>query len=217
MTTRLRWTPAALLMLGVLLLAGGVKQQQDVPIRLALDEAVPREMAGMVARDIEISEAEQQVAGMSNFVMRAYEPADGGAVGAFSVYVGYYERQYQGKTIHSPKNCLPGGGWEPLVSSRETLSTPVGPAPVNRYLIANGPAKALVLYWYQGRGRVAANEYLVKWDLLRDQALLGRSDEALVRVIVPVTTTEDDAYDRARRIAKDLVVHVDGALPPREL
>jgi EpsI family protein len=217
MTTRLRWAPAALLMLGVLLLAGGVKQQRDVPIRIALDEAVPREMAGMVARDIEVSEAEQRVAGMSSFVMRAYEPAEGDVAGAFSVYVGYYERQYQGKTIHSPKNCLPGGGWEPLVSSRETLETSVGSAPVNRYLIANGPAKALVLYWYQGRGRVAANEYLVKWDLLRDQALLGRSDEALVRVIVPVTSTEDDAYDYARRIAKELVVHVDGALPPREL
>jgi hypothetical protein len=72
-----------------------------------------------------------------------------------------------------------------------------------------------VLYWYQGRGRVAANEYLVKWDLLRDQALYGRSDEALVRIIVPVTGSEDAAYNRAVNIAAGLVPAVDRALPGR--
>jgi EpsI family protein len=86
---------------------------------------------------------------------------------------------------------------------------------VNRYLIGNGPLKSLVLYWYQGRGRVEQNEYAVKWDLLRDQALLGRSDEALVRVIVPVRTTEEAAYTQAEQVAKELVVHVDRALPTR--
>jgi EpsI family protein len=152
---------------------------------------------------------------MSSFVLRAYmeEGAEASTAPAYTVYVGYYERQYQGKTIHSPKNCLPGGGWEPLVASREVIDTPVGPAPVNRYLIGNGPAKALVLYWYQGRGRIAANEYLVKWDLLRDQAIYGRSDEALVRVIVPVTTSEDEAYAQAVKVAQELAVHVDRALP----
>ena len=42
-------------------------------------------------------------------------------------------------------------------------------------------------YWYQGRGRVVASEYAVKWNLLRDAALLGHTEEALVRVQVPVS------------------------------
>ena len=58
---------------------------------------------------------------------------------------------------------------------------------VNRYLLSNAGERALVYYWYQGRGRVASNEYRVKWDLLRDSALRGRSEEALVRIVVPIS------------------------------
>ena len=224
---RLSWGPVGLLALGVLLTTAGVRTQRTVPLRSPLAEAVPPVLGGWHARDVEVSEAEQRIAGMSSYVMRVYEPAGAGAAraptapgagaapGWFSVYVGYYERQAQGRTIHSPRNCLPGGGWEPLTSSRAEIATPLGPITVNRYLIANRELKSLVLYWYQGRGRVEASEYRVKWDLLRDQALLGRSDEALVRVIVPVQSSEDAAFSQAAQIARELVVHVQRALPAR--
>ena len=58
--------------------------------------------------------------------------------------------------------------------------------PVNRYLLANKGQQALVYYWYQGRGRVEANEYRVKWNLMHDAALYGRTEEALVRIVVPI-------------------------------
>jgi EpsI family protein len=217
-----RWWPVPVLLLGVLLVTGTVKPQRAIPLRASLDESIPLVLAGWHGHDIEISEAEQRVAGMSSFVLRYYTPErepETARMGGrdFSVYVGYYDQQYQGKTIHSPKNCLPGGGWEPLTSSRERIETPLGVIPVSRYLIGNGRAKSVVLYWYQGRGRVQANEYVVKWDLLRDQALHGRSDEALVRVIVPVTTSEEAAYQQAVRVARELVIGVDRALPPRQL
>ncbi len=212
------WLPAVILGFGLVLLSGGVREQVSMPLLQSLDSTVPTEVLGFQGTDVEISEDEQRVAGMTNFVLRLYSPeaesGDGaGMAEAFSIYVGYYDRQSQGKTIHSPRNCLPGGGWEPLTSSRERISTPAGTIPVNRYLIGNGQAQALVLYWYQGRGRYEANEYLVKWHLLQDQALHGRSDEALVRVIVPVTTTEEEAYEKAVRVAGELVQAVDRAIP----
>lgn len=208
------WTPAVLLLLGACATYGGVREQLSVELRAPLDTSVPRVIEGFHAEDIPISESEQAVAGMDNYVMRVYGP-EGSILPAeaFSIYVGYYASQSQGNTIHSPKNCLPGGGWEPLVSSREVIATPNGAVPVNRYLIGNGAAKALVLYWYQGRGRVAANEYTVKWDLLRDQALKGRSDEALVRIIVPVEGNEQEAYELATEVAQTLVPSVYQALP----
>jgi EpsI family protein len=83
---------------------------------------------------------------------------------------------------------------------------------VNRYLLQNRTQQALVLYWYQGRGRVASNEYRVKWDLLRDAALRRRSDEALVRVVVPVRSGEDAAA-LAVRVAETLAPAVAEALP----
>jgi EpsI family protein len=120
---------------------------------------------------------------MSDYVMRIFSRDSSDL---FSVYVGYYDYQVQGKTIHSPKNCLPGAGWETMQESTAQVVTGGRSYPVKRYLLANGAARAMVYYWYQGRGRVEANEYKVKWDLLRDAALRGRTEEALVRVVVPV-------------------------------
>jgi EpsI family protein len=214
------WWPASVLVAGIALTTLGIRPQIAMPLAGDLGEMVPRQIEGWHGTDHEVSQAEQRVAGMDDYVLRLYAPpaeAAAGAAAGFSVYVGYYRRQAQGRTIHSPKNCLPGGGWEPLVSTQQLLQTAGGTVPVNHYLIANGRSKAVVLYWYQGRGRVAANEYLVKLELLRDQALLGRSDEALVRVFVPVTTTVEAATAHAERIAQQLVPEVDRALPPRTL
>ena len=79
-------------------------------------------------------------------------------------------------------------------------------------------------YWYQGRGRVAHNEYLVKWDLLRDAALERRTDEALVRLVVPVVASADatpadvqEAQQAAEAIARaaatNLVASLEDFLP----
>jgi EpsI family protein len=120
---------------------------------------------------------------------------------AFSVYVGYYDRQRQGQTIHSPKNCLPGGGWEPIESRREVIRSPDGDIRANRFVIANQNQQALVYYWYQGRGRTEANEYQVKLDLIRDAAFSRRSEEALVRIVVPLTAAQAAAADSLARAA----------------
>jgi EpsI family protein len=129
------------------------------------------------------------------------------------VYVGYYDSQMQGKTIHSPKNCLPGAGWEALASTTVEIETATGLVRVNRYLLQNQGAQALVLYWYQGRGRVESNEYVVKWNLLRDAALRQRSDEALVRVVVGVETDVEAAFQVASEAAGAIIAPLNRALP----
>jgi EpsI family protein len=102
------------------------------------------------------------------------------------------------------------------------LSIAGATVPVNRYLISNKGAYSLVYYWYMGRGRAEASEYRVKWDLLRDAALFGRTDEALVRIIVPYDGRGDAATVAARtagadsmatRIARQIVPQVAAALP----
>jgi len=213
------WVPAGILVLGFLAVTAGVKQQRVMELRAPLDEAIPARMAGAQATEVEIAEAERQVAGMTSYVMRSYAPAGAAAAGAaaaaapFTLYVGYYDSQVQGKSIHSPKNCMPGAGWEPLTSVRQTIATPAGEVAVNRYILQKGNERALVLYWYQGRGRIAANEYLVKWNLLRDQALRRRSDEALVRIFIPVVGSEDETFNRAAEIARTVIPAVNRALP----
>jgi EpsI family protein len=206
-----RWLPAGVLGLGALVTVG-VDAQRALPLRRPLGEVVPATLLSAAGRDITISDAELAVAGVTDYLMRQYAPADSLSP-AFTLYVGYYAQQMQGKTIHSPRNCLPGAGWEALASETLRVPTAAGDVVVNRYLLKKGNEQALVLYWYQGRGRVASNEYRVKWDLLRDAALKRRSDEALVRIVVPLRGNEHEAAAVATRAATAVMAFLESALP----
>jgi EpsI family protein len=207
------WLPAAILGVGACWIVG-VDLQRALPLRAALGETIPQELAQYVGTDLTLSAAEVRVAGVTTYLLRSYRAADSAAAGApFSLYVGYYDSQTQGKTIHSPKNCLPGAGWEALASSRVAVDAPTGRVRVNKYLLQRKSALALVLYWYQGRGRVASSEYGVKWDLLRDAALRQRSEEALVRIVVPITESEEAALAVATEAAAAVIPAVFAALP----
>lgn len=203
-----RWIPAGTFGAGCILLLS-VQRQQVMALREPLS-ALPSTIEGYRGYDQVISEEEQQVAGMSDYVLR-YFGKD--STLAFSVYVGYYAQQTQGRTIHSPKNCLPGAGWEPLSASRQQIAVGADSVEINRYELANKQARALVYYWYQGRGRVAASEYQVKWDLLRDAAISGRSEEALVRLVIPLNGSVQDPDGLARRVAADMVRELERKLP----
>jgi EpsI family protein len=61
------------------------------------------------------------------------------------------------------------------------------PLRVNRILISNHDQRELVYYWFQQRGRVMTNEYLVKWYMFVDSILRNRTDGAMVRLVIPVT------------------------------
>jgi EpsI family protein len=194
------------------ILTTGIDLQRALPLRIPLGQAIPLEVAGSVGRDLELSPEELRVAGVTTYLQRAYAVADTAPM-AFSVYIGYYDAQVEGRTIHSPKNCLPGAGWEALASTTTTVAGPSGPVTVNRYILQRETAQALVLYWYQGRGRVEADEYRVKWHLLRDAALRQRSDEALVRIVVPMRGNEAEALALAEHVASSLLPAVARALP----
>ena len=202
------WTPTVLLGAGCAFLFLG-KQQVAVPLDHTLSD-LPSVMLGFSGKDVPIDAESQRIAGMSSFVLRQFQDSTGRV---FSYYVGYYEAQTQGHTIHSPKNCLPGAGWEPITAGTTTVAGPVGPVSVIRYYLGKDNATALVYYWYQGRGRIASNEYRVKWDLLRDKALRGRSEEALVRIVVGVTNGVAAADSLATILAALLIPEVEDRLP----
>ncbi|MGH7476885.1 MAG: exosortase C-terminal domain/associated protein EpsI [Longimicrobiales bacterium] len=209
------WATPVLLLAGALMVVG-VDTQREMPLRAPLGSVVPHELARYDGRDLEMSPAELTAAGVDAHLVRVYRPAQAaGSPAWFNLYIGYYESQTRGRTIHSPKNCLPGAGWEALANSRLALATAAGPVMVNSYLLRRKDEKAVVLYWYQGRGRVESSEYRVKYDLLRDAALLGRSDEALVRIVVPIESAADEAaaYRFAKQVGEQLLPLVDQALP----
>ncbi len=154
------------------------------------------------------------VLGVDEYTNRFYV-ANRDSVG---LYIGYYESQRQGDTIHSPLNCLPGSGWEPL--SKTYLAIPVGQdqnITVNRYVIQKGLDRQVVLYWYQSHGRVIANEYRSKVLMVYDAVRLNRTDAALVRVVSPLRSSgpaaEAEASDRAVDFVKSMFPLLDRYLP----
>jgi EpsI family protein len=214
-----QFIPAGILFVGVLLISGMRKQYDMKPLEHMT--AIPTTFAGVTGSDTTIDAEEQRIAGMSDFVLRTFRGDSATNTKPFSIYVGYYDKQVQGKTIHSPKNCLPGAGWEIVQNGRVALDSDTKPI-VNRVLLTNQGHRALVYYWYQGRGRIASNEYRVKWDLLRDAAMYGRTEEALVRIVLPLpplpSTSVDAAVTAADSLAQTIAVPLAAAvykvLPP---
>ncbi|MCU1325447.1 MAG: hypothetical protein JWN34_817 [Bryobacterales bacterium] len=115
----------------------------------------------------------------------------GGVVGP-NLFIAYFNTQRTGQSPHSPKNCLPGAGFQPVESGRIDIAVGDETININRFLVSRGETESLVLYWYQSHGRVIAGEFAAKFYLVADSIRKHRSDTALVRVVVPVLRTADN-------------------------
>ena len=146
-----------------------------------------------------------RVLGVDDYLSRVYYQPNGAALG---LYMGFYGSQRQGDTIHSPLNCLPGAGWEPVAGGRLQIANADGRGrdiTVNRFVVQKGLERQLVLYWYQSRGRVVASEYTSKLYLIHDAIRLNRTDGSMVRVIAPIKIGAADNGASAERLAEDFV------------
>jgi EpsI family protein len=210
----------ALILAGGFLFVSSTRGQKAVPLSAPIESVLPS-LDGYSVRNQKVSDEERRVAGMTNYVARVYSR---NTLVAFTTLVSYYDRQTRGKSIHSPRNCLPGAGWEILSGGTRTVTANGAAYVLNRVMLKNRGALAVVYYWYQGRGRVVASEYAVKWNLLQDAALRGHTEEALVRVVVPVQPAADgtpreaearvaEASSLGQVIAERLIGEVDRVLP----
>jgi exosortase D (VPLPA-CTERM-specific) len=126
-----------------------------------------------------------------------------------NLYVAYYNSQRKGESVHSPRSCIPGGGWHinGMAARDIALAGGMGSLSVNRVVIERGDIKQVVYYWFDQRGRVLTNEYLVKWYIFWDSLTRNRTDGAMLRLTVPVLAgqTEADADRTLEEFARTLV------------
>jgi exosortase D (VPLPA-CTERM-specific) len=123
----------------------------------------------------------------------------GPASAPVNFYIAYYQSQRKGQSTHSPKTCLPGGGWEmQTLTTTSVMEAGTGRKfPVNRVVIQKGNDRQVVFYWFKQRDRLLTNEYLVKALLFWDALVRRRSDGALIRLTAPLLPGEDvTAVDR---------------------
>lgn len=134
-------------------------------------------------------------------VSRTYIAAPGQSFA--SLLMAWFQTQQGGaRQPHSPKVCLPSGGWTPRIVDEITIDTLAGPITVNRYVVDKDTQSAVVLYWYQTPRRVIAGEWAAKFWLAADALRDRRTDTALVRVTTWPSRGGDQA---ATAIASDFV------------
>jgi EpsI family protein len=160
--------------------------------------------------DVRFDDETEKVLRADDYVSRNFQ--SNGRIA--SLYIGYYATQRNGATYHSPLNCLPGSGWVMSDSGRMTITPADAPSfEANRYVIQNGNQRALMIYWYQGRGNAVASEYWAKIYTVLDSVRRRRSDGALVRVMTPLGNSPADAEKSAIELAAEAAKELPAFVP----
>ena len=201
------------MLLGTALLLRSRSQAEQIPPREQL-ASFPMRVGDWTGRELGVSEAVRDVLGDGDFMDRAY--FRGSEEPYVDLFIAYFPTQQTGSTIHSPQHCLPGAGWTPMEKRRVVLKGPPGElVPANRYIIARGLDRRLVLYWYQSHGRAVASEYWAKFYLVADSVRMNRSDGALVRIVTGFSGNKDlpSAESRAGEFAAQIMPLLDDFIP----
>ena len=187
----------ALLLLQAAVFYGRARTTEAIPPGKPLSEFPDRAGAWQLIQEGVVDKETRDVLQADDLLTRMY--ASPVSPAAANLFVAYFRSQRSGKAPHSPKNCLPGSGWEANQSGTMAIPVPgyADPLVVNRYLVSRGDSKSLVLYWYQTPYRVVASEYWAKIYLVLDAIRHNRSDTAMVRIVVPVLDNGDKAAEQA--------------------
>jgi EpsI family protein len=201
---------AAAVLFGAFILLHSVSHGEPViPHRPLRD--LPYTVGTWSGEERPLSERIVQAVSMSDYTNRVYFDQSSAPV---QLYVGYYASQRTGDTIHSPKNCLPGSGWDPVRAGYATIDVSgAHKIVVNEYVIQQDQDKELVFYWYQARGRIIASEYSGKFWMVADAITRNRTDGALIRLITPMSDGENQAHDRLVGFTQAVFPYLDGLIP----
>jgi EpsI family protein len=212
-TSTQRFVVAALLIAGAAIFLQVRARSEVFPPRLPLKQ-FPAQLGAWTGTDVAIDQETLDVLGPGDFLLRIYQNPQKNQY--IDLFIAYFRSQRSGDTIHSPQHCLPGSGWTPVENQRITITMPGHePFPANRYLIAKGDSRELVLYWFWAHDRGVASEYWAKFYLVTDSIKMNRSDGALVRITTPMYPgeTADAAQQRILPFAGDLLPLLDSYIP----
>ena len=165
-----------------------------------------------------LSPAEATALGADDYISAIYEDRDGhGSDGDIELLIAYYEDQSQGG-IHSPRICLPGGGWEVDEISVTEIALDGLEIPLTRAVIQKGTTRRLVYYWFEQHGGRSAIDWQAKLALVRGGILHGRTDGALVRLVTPVRPGEgiEQADMRLQDMLAPLMAELNRFVPSAE-
>ncbi len=168
---------------------------EDVPPLQPLVQ-FPHHLGPWEGRDHRFEDYVYEKLKVSDSLLREYRRPDGARL---YLYVGYYASQREGMQIHSPKHCMPGGGWAPRWARDVQLADPAlpdGRLTARETLYAKGGDQTLFLYWYQMARRFTTNEYMLKLYMIDHAIRYHRTDAAFVRLSIGVPRGDIQAAEQ---------------------
>jgi EpsI family protein len=202
---------AAALMLATFTYLKFMSHGTDVP-PLKPFSTFPKQIGEFIGKEQFFSDEIYAAVGVDDSALISYVSPMNESV---QLYIGYYKSQRKGDMIHSPKNCMPGSGWEITSSSLEDVEQRDGKTiSIIKLILEKGAEKQIVLYWFHARGRIINSEYKQKIYLVIDSIIRNRTDDSFIRLISPVLDKKDDetlAY--MKRFIKDLFPVLDDFIP----
>lgn len=160
----------------------GDRRRPD-PLRRPLEEIAPALNGWSVTGRQMLEPRILSILEPSSYLSRTY----GKGALELGLFIAYYDEQRTGESMHSPRACLPGHGWEIREPGTAVIHVNGAPVRINRYVIRNAGERRVAIYWYQSRRRIVASEYAGKLLLLRDALVEGRTSGSLVRIMLPDT------------------------------
>lgn len=199
-----------IIILGIMLITAALTAFASHSERIAPNKPFnqfPLELGQWKGQKGELDQKVYNILGVEDYILANYRKISGEIV---SLYVGFYQSQKEGDIIHSPKNCMPGAGWNITDTSIETVNMEDTGTSIKviKLLLQKGAEKQVVLYWFQSRGRIISSEYMEKIWLVIDSITKNRTDGSFVRLISPVSVDEETTV----RILKDFLNKVYPAL-----
>jgi len=189
------------------------KADDQPPLRSLSD--FPMEIGEWHGKPARFEDKIYQALGVDDSILAYYQQPQ--TTNNIELYIGYYQSQREGDIIHSPKNCMPGAGWniasiDPI--SFESATSDGRPVKINRVLLQNGNQKQLMLYWFHSRGRVIRSEYTQKIFLVWDSIIRHRTDGSFVRLISPITIeNEQQVTENMKQFAQHLFPVLNDFIP----
>ncbi len=135
----------------------------------------------------------------TDYISRSYVDREGRKV---DLYIGFHSGARESGQIHSPKQCLPGGGWFKVREERASVDAGGKKVKLVNAVYQKGDSRECFIYWYQVKGRPLSDEYSLKLNQVFNSVLFRRRDAAFIRVSLPV---DDDDNSRAFSTGRDFV------------
>jgi EpsI family protein len=181
--TLVAFASTIVLLAGTILLSGLTARRIPESLRVPLDE-ITRQISGWTAvQDLKVEDSTLGVLKATAYLSRTYRKGPS----ELNLFIAFYAQQRAGETMHSPKHCLPGAGWEIWRQDSAQIPMDGKRVQINQYSIENTGQRMLMFYWYQSKDRIIANEYLGKLLLARDTLMTGHTAGSIVRIILPDT------------------------------